>query len=190
MRPPRAPGCSSVTTCADTTCRSFGASTPDWQCLDLPILDTLELSAIAFPSNPYHRLVKGYKLVSDSRNDPLKDARLTLDLLREEVDALSEMQRSDPEWVALLHFLLRDEPPLAHLLATLRAAAVPAAADATTIALNRFGPVCCSTRLSRFGDRRRQRWRRTPHGVGLRTGLDPGFGRQLGSSHLGAQRDA
>ena len=125
---------------------------PGLACLDLPILDTLELSAIAFPSNPYHRLVKGYKLVSDSRNDPVKDARLTLDLLREEVDALSEMQRSDPEWVALLHFLLRDEPPLAHLLATLRAAAVPAAADATTIALSRFGPVCCSTRLSRFGD--------------------------------------
>ena len=80
-RQPRAPGCSSVTTCVATTCRSFGASTPDWPCLDLPILDTLELSAIAFPSNPYHRLVKGYKLLSDSRNDPVKDARLTLDLL-------------------------------------------------------------------------------------------------------------
>ena len=62
------------------------------------------------------------------------------------------MQRSDPEWVALLHFLLRDERPLARLLATLRAATVPAAAAATTIALSRFGPVCCGTRLSRFGD--------------------------------------
>ena len=125
---------------------------PGLTCLDLPVLDTLELSAIAFPSNPYHRLVKGYKLISDSRNDPVKDARLTIDLLIEEVDALSDMQRIDPQWVALLHFLLREEAPLAHLLATIRAAAAPSAADTTHIALNRFGPVCCSTRLSRFGE--------------------------------------
>ena len=125
---------------------------PGLTCLDLPVLDTLELSAIAFPSNPYHRLVKGYKLISDSRNDPVKDARLTIDLLIEEVDALSDMQRIDPYWVALLHFLLRDEAPLAHMLATIRAAASPPAAEATHIALNRFGPVCCSTRLSRFGE--------------------------------------
>jgi len=121
-------------------------------CLDLPILDTLELSAIAFPANPYHRLVKGYKLISDSRNDPVKDARLALDLLSEEVDALFDMQRIDPEWVALLHFLLRDDRPLAHLLATIRAAAAPERAEATAAALRRFGPVCCSTRLSRFGE--------------------------------------
>jgi len=30
---------------------------PGLTCLDLPVLDTLELAAIAFPSNPYHRLV-------------------------------------------------------------------------------------------------------------------------------------
>ena len=125
---------------------------PGLTCLDLPVLDTLELSAIAFPSNPYHRLVKGYKLISGSRNDPVKDARLTIDLLVEEVDALSEMHRIDPQWVALLHFLLRDEPPLAHLLATIRSAAAPASDEATHLALSRFGPVCCSTRLSRFAD--------------------------------------
>ena len=61
---------------------------PGLGCLNLPVIDTLELSAIAFPANPYHRLVKGYKLLSDSRNDPVKDARLTLDLLVEEVDAV------------------------------------------------------------------------------------------------------
>ena len=31
---------------------------PGLTCLDLPVLDTLELSAIALPSNSYHRLVK------------------------------------------------------------------------------------------------------------------------------------
>jgi len=90
--------------------------------------------------------------VSDSRNDPVKDASLTVDLLTEDVDALSEMQRIDPQWVALLQFLLRDDPPLAHLLATIRTAAATTPADATQIALTRFGPVCCSTRLSRFAE--------------------------------------
>ena len=31
----------------------------------LPAVDTLELSPIAFPANPYHSLVKDYKLVGD-----------------------------------------------------------------------------------------------------------------------------
>ena len=125
---------------------------PTLRCLDLPVLDTLELSAIAFPANPYHRLVKGYKLISDSRNDPVKDARLTLDLLGEEIDALADMQRSDPEWLSVLHFLLRDEPPLANLLAILRAASAPTADEATHSALHRFKPLCCSTRLARFSE--------------------------------------
>ena len=73
----KAPGCWSGTTFAAMTCRNCDASTRGSACLDLPVLDTLELSAIAFPANPYHRLVKGYKLLSDSRNDPVKDARLT-----------------------------------------------------------------------------------------------------------------
>ena len=67
---------------------------PGLKLLSLPVLDTLELSAIAFPTNPYHRLVKGYKLLSDSRNDPLKDARITLDLLRDEIAALKSRFRS------------------------------------------------------------------------------------------------
>jgi ATP-dependent DNA helicase RecQ len=31
--------------------------------LGLPVIDTLVLSPICFPENPYHRLVKDYKLV-------------------------------------------------------------------------------------------------------------------------------
>ena len=124
---------------------------PGLACLDLPILDTLELSAIAFPSNPYHRLVKGYKLISDSRNDPVKDARLALVLVSEEIDALVDMHGIDPEWVALLHFLLRGDGPLAYLLSTIRTAGAPEPAEATEVAVRRFGPLCCGTRLSQFG---------------------------------------
>jgi ATP-dependent DNA helicase RecQ len=125
---------------------------PGLACLNLPVIDTLELSAIAFPANPYHRLVKGYKLLSDSRNDPVKDARLTLDLLVEEIDALFEMQRADPDWVSLLHFLLRDEVALASTLEAVRNASAPSMASAVKSAIGRFDNICCSTRLARFAE--------------------------------------
>ena len=37
----------------------------------LPLIDTLELSPVAFPQNPYHRLVKDYKLCTSTRIDPV-----------------------------------------------------------------------------------------------------------------------
>ena len=49
---------------------------PDLHLLHKPVVDTLYLSPLAFPENPYHRLVKDYKLVRDSINDPVADARL------------------------------------------------------------------------------------------------------------------
>jgi len=39
-------------------------------------IDTLFLSPLAYPANPYHRLVKDYQIVRDSVNDPVKDALL------------------------------------------------------------------------------------------------------------------
>jgi ATP-dependent DNA helicase RecQ len=49
---------------------------PALSLLHKPVIDTLYLSPLAFPENPYHRLVKDYKLVKDSVNDPIADARL------------------------------------------------------------------------------------------------------------------
>ena len=50
----------------------------------LPLVDTLLLSPIAFPQNPYHRLVKDYKLVSTARSDPVADAELSFTLFGEQ----------------------------------------------------------------------------------------------------------
>lgn len=50
---------------------------PNLQLLRKPVVDTLYLSPLAFPENPYHRLVKDYKLVRDSVNDPVADAKLS-----------------------------------------------------------------------------------------------------------------
>ena len=47
---------------------------PDLALHRLPLVDTLELSPVAFPQNPYHRLVKDYKLCTTTKNDPVRDA--------------------------------------------------------------------------------------------------------------------
>ena len=59
----------------------------------IPAIDTLYLSPLAFPENPYHRLVKQYKepaLARTQANDPLLDAELTLELLADIADALKD----------------------------------------------------------------------------------------------------
>ena len=47
------------------------ASDPHHPILSLPVVDTLILSPLCFPENPYHHLVKDYKLVRESLNDPV-----------------------------------------------------------------------------------------------------------------------
>lgn len=57
----------------------------------LPVIDTLFLSPLAFPTNPYHRLVKNYKLIKESVNDPVGDCKQTLILFKDELFAFAEM---------------------------------------------------------------------------------------------------
>lgn len=90
----------------------------------LKVVDTLELSPIAFPANPYHRLVKDYKLVRDTRNDPLQDAKLALSLWLDQFSALSEEQERQPDLLAAYHFLLSDDG-LDSFFATIRRAFAP-----------------------------------------------------------------
>lgn len=68
-------------------CRLVDASL---EFLQKPAIDTLLLSPLAFPENPYHHLVKDYKLVRDSINDPLADARIALALFAEQYAALQQ----------------------------------------------------------------------------------------------------
>ena len=63
---------------------------PELNIITLPVIDTLRLSPLAFPRNPYHRLVKHYKdgsLLRFRRNDPELDTRICLGLLAEEQEA-------------------------------------------------------------------------------------------------------
>src|ERR1039457_5292460 len=74
--------------------------------LRLPVVDTLVLSPICFPENPYHRLVKDYKLVSESLNDPVADARQAASLFADEFRAMDGLRQKDPRLFEVLHFLL------------------------------------------------------------------------------------
>lgn len=63
----------------------------------LPVQDTLRLSPLAFPQNPYHRLVKNYKLISASLNSPLEDCRATWTLFQDQHQAFSQLHDVSPE---------------------------------------------------------------------------------------------
>ena len=83
----------------------------DLNLLRVPAIDTLLLSPLAFPSNPYHHLVKQYKepgLVRSQPSDPLLDAELTLELL---VDILDELETKDSNLLAIWHALISSELP-------------------------------------------------------------------------------
>lgn len=111
----------------------------------LPLIDTLELSPVAFPQNPYHRLVKDYKLCSTTRNDPVRDAELAYELFLDQSEALQHRMVQHPDEALCLHFLLAPEngKGVANLFATLRRTLRPTLAD-TAAAWQRVtaGKVC------------------------------------------------
>ncbi|WP_322401168.1 RecQ family ATP-dependent DNA helicase [Massilia luteola] len=86
----------------------LAAAKPDLRLLALPAIDTLSINPLAFPRNPYHHLVKHYqdgKLQRGSLNDPELDARLTLDVFRDQLNALKSMARASPHLLAAWHWL-------------------------------------------------------------------------------------
>ena len=78
--------------------------------LTLPAVDTLRLSPLAFPHNPYHRLVKHYQdgsLVRGRINNPELDARLALEVFGEQREAL---RKAEPDLLTAWHWLTTSEP--------------------------------------------------------------------------------
>jgi len=87
---------------------------PELEFLSKPVIDTLFLSPLAFPENPYHRLVKDYKLVRDSLNDPLADVRLANVLFIDQWLALQE-QHKNSGILSFYHYALSGNNLLAGL---------------------------------------------------------------------------
>jgi ATP-dependent DNA helicase RecQ len=78
---------------------------PDLNLLRLPVIDTLVLATLAFPTHPYHKLYKGYKLAPSAMNDPLRDSECALSFFAEERQRLA----ADPFLPIYRHFLSRSE---------------------------------------------------------------------------------
>ena len=73
-----------------------------------PPIDTLWLNPLAFPRNPYHRLVKHYRdgrLQAGNASDPELDARLVVTVLQNQLAEFRKLARSDPELLSALHWL-------------------------------------------------------------------------------------
>ncbi|NWH05352.1 RecQ family ATP-dependent DNA helicase [Desulfobacter latus] len=77
---------------------------PDTPVLNLPVIDTLYLSPLAFPENPYHKLVKNYQLVKHSKNNPVADAELAWSIFKDQVTALSAIHAVEPDLTSFFAF--------------------------------------------------------------------------------------
>jgi ATP-dependent DNA helicase RecQ len=76
--------------------------------LGIAPIDTLWLNPLAFPRNPYHHLVKHYqdgRLQSGNVNDPKEDARLSLQVLADQIAALSQLGKDSPDALVAYHHL-------------------------------------------------------------------------------------
>jgi len=77
---------------------------PRMKLLQKPVVDTLYLSPLAFPENPYHRLVKDYKLVRDSINDPVADARIAASVFCDQWDSFAASRQAEPNLIAFYRY--------------------------------------------------------------------------------------
>jgi ATP-dependent DNA helicase RecQ len=127
----------------------------------LPVVDTLLLSPLAFPQNPYHRLVKDYKLIRDSLNSPLSDCHSTLTLFNDQRQAFASLNNTHQAELLCYQALLAPTmaSDLGSVFATLTGQApkrlselrglIPGLLKETDPALTRSFKVC-STRLEQL----------------------------------------
>ncbi len=77
---------------------------PDAPILRLPVIDTLYLSPLAFPENPYHKLIKNYKLIRHGKNNPVADAKLAWAVFEDQVAAFSLLNQHNPGLLSFYAF--------------------------------------------------------------------------------------
>ena len=126
------------------------AAKPGLRLLRLPAIDTLRLSPLAFPRNPYHHLVKHYqdgRLKRRQANDAELDARLALEVFGDQLRALRE---AAPELLTAWHWLSAPEPEnrdraLDDLFFGLRDSRRPADAEAMAAIAGRLNGISCAT---------------------------------------------
>ena len=126
------------------------ATNPDLRLLKLPAVDTLRLSPLAHPGNPYHRLVKHYQdggLKRGRINDPELDARLALEVFGDQRKAL---RGASPDLLAAWHWLSTPDAEgadraLDDFFSDLRHARRPSDARARTAIARRLEGAACAS---------------------------------------------
>jgi len=76
----------------------------------LNVIDTLYLSPLLFPTNPYHKLLKDDKLQSEEANNPLNDSIKARDLFYDELAAFGRLEE---ELKQIFYLLLHDQAEFA-----------------------------------------------------------------------------
>ena len=126
---------------------------PGLRLLKLPVIDTLRLSPLAFPRHPYHHLVKHYQdggLIRDTRNNPLLDAGLALEVFGEQRAELLRLRHRSPGVLTTWHWLCTCEPhgvdsALNDFFAELRGAQRPRKREADQAIRNLLQDTACTT---------------------------------------------
>lgn len=83
------------------------AASPWLGFLNKPVIDTLYLSPIAFPQNPYHRLVKDYKLVRATINNPVEDAKLAASVFADQWESFQDLSEKCTELIDLYRYCFK-----------------------------------------------------------------------------------
>lgn len=84
------------------------AASPWLKLLDKPVIDTLYLSPLAFPQNPYHHLVKNYKLVRSSISSPVDDAKLAASVFKDQWESFIAMSEENIKMIDFYRFSFQD----------------------------------------------------------------------------------
>ena len=129
----------------------LAAAKSDLRLLQLPAVDTLRLSPLAHPRNPYHHLVKHYQdgqLKRGRLNDPELDARLALELFRDQRQAFQACHEAAPDLLLAWHWLSTADGAVSGLNAffsTLRRRPRPADTEARAAIERRLSGHACLT---------------------------------------------
>ncbi len=135
----------------------LNSANPRLRLLQLPVIDTLFLSPLAFPRNPYHHLVKHYKdgaLMSGHRNNPEADARCALQLFNDQKKSLAEARA---ELLTAWHWLTTPadkdaDAALDKMFSSIRQERKPTKADAVTAIQKCFENLVCCHSAPRLTD--------------------------------------
>ena len=137
------------------------AVNPRLRLLRLPAVDTLRLNPLAFPRNPYHHLVKHYQdgqLKRGRINDPELDARLTLEVFRDQQKAL---RAAPADLLTAWHWLtsVQNETGFDWVFTLLRRSGRPSASEAQAAIRSRLAGNACETYAHEaIADASRQSW--------------------------------